>query len=162
MAKFKIKYPTGGELTLNVKNGTPGVNGTNGIDGKDGKDVDSNLLAEKILLVEQAILNKEFKEVDLSQVVKLLTDINDKKDKEISIPDLSSKIDELINVIKNEKVTEVNEKDEINYTDKFDSLIKEIKKIAKNIDIILPKEKDALVEAEQTRKKQSDNRRSAK
>jgi hypothetical protein len=108
MAKFKIKYPTGGELTLNVKNGTPGVNGTNGIDGKDGKDVDSNLLAEKILLVEQAILNKEFKEVDLSQVVKLLTDINDKKDKEISIPDLSSKIDELINVIKNEKVSEVN------------------------------------------------------
>lgn len=101
---------------------------------KVSNQIELSSLEDKVNQVKEAILNKEDKDIDLSEVINVLKDIRDKEDPEIDIPDLSSKIDELITVIKEGNVTEVNESDEINYTEKFDTLIKEIKKIAKQPD----------------------------
>lgn len=102
---------------------------------KVSNQINTKNLEEKISAVEKAILLREDKEVDLAPVVKLLREIRDKEDfgaSEISIPDLSGKIDELITVIKNGQIIEVNqETNETDYTEQFDTLIKEVKKMGK-------------------------------
>lgn len=119
------------QLVLSGKNTKELVNAIKNI--PDTKEVivkntfDTTALEDKLIAIEKAITEKEYKEIDLSQVVLSLNEIRDKEINEVEYPDLTIKLDELISIVK-----ESSKEDDIDYTSKFDELIKEIKKSNKS------------------------------
>lgn len=94
---------------------------------KVSNQIDTKTLEDKISAVEQAIREREDKEVDLSPVVDILKEMRDREIPEVDsveYPDMSGKLDELIRAVKE---SNVESSDDVDYTEKFNELIKEIK-----------------------------------